>query len=53
MATKTEKNEILQSVAPQLDAVAKNLLQQVYGEEGLPWGTPFSELEDVSISTNA
>jgi len=23
------------------------LLQQVYGEEGLPWGTPFSELEDV------
>ncbi len=50
MATKTETNEILQSVAPQRDAVAKNLLQQVYGEEGLPWGTPFSEWEDVSIS---
>lgn len=49
MATKTEPNEILQSVAPQLDAMAKNLLQQVYGEEGLPWGTPFSELEDVSM----
>ncbi len=49
MATKTEPNEILQSLAPQLDAVAKNLLQQVYGEEGLPWGTPFSELENVSM----
>ncbi len=36
MAIQTETNDILQSVAPQLDAVAKNLLQQVYGEEGLP-----------------
>ncbi len=53
MAIQTETNDILQSVAPQLDAVAKDLLQQVYGEEGLPWGTPFSELEDVSISINA
>ncbi len=37
MAIQTETNEILQSVAPQLDAVAKNLMQQVYGEEGLVW----------------
>ncbi|VAX39132.1 hypothetical protein MNBD_PLANCTO02-2133, partial [hydrothermal vent metagenome] len=48
MAQKTKSDEILKSLAPQLDGVAKNLLRQVYGEEGMPWGTPFSELEDVS-----
>jgi len=49
MAQKTETVEILETLTPQLEGVAKNLLLQVYGEEGMPWGTPFSELEDVSV----
>lgn len=35
---------------PLLDGVAKNLVGRLYGPDGLPWGTPLSELEDVAVA---
>lgn len=32
-----------------LKGVAKNLVDRLYGPEGLPWGTKMTELEDVVV----
>lgn len=32
-----------------IQGVAKHFLLKVYGEEGMPWGTKFSELEELSL----
>ncbi|MEO6810063.1 MAG: hypothetical protein ABI353_13195 [Isosphaeraceae bacterium] len=31
-----------------IQGVAKHFLQKVYGPEGMPWGTKFSELEELA-----
>ena len=33
-----------------IEGVAKNLVERIYGKDGLPWGTPLSELEDMVIA---
>jgi hypothetical protein len=33
-----------------LEGVAKNLVDRLYGPEGLPWGTKLTELEDVVVA---
>jgi hypothetical protein len=32
-----------------LQGVAKHFLERVYGPDGMPWGTKFSELEELAI----
>jgi len=32
-----------------IQGVAKHFLQKVYGPDGMPWGTKFSELEELAI----
>jgi hypothetical protein len=32
-----------------IQGVAKHFLQKVFGPEGLPWGTKFSDLEELSV----
>ncbi len=32
-----------------IQGVAKHFLQKVYGAEGMPWGTKFSELEELAV----
>ena len=32
-----------------IDGVAKHFLRKVFGPEGLPWGTKFSDLEELSV----
>lgn len=32
-----------------VQGVAKHFLQKVYGAEGMPWGTKFSELEELAV----
>jgi len=49
MALKTETAEILEILCTTTRRGCKKLLRQVYGENGMPWGTPFSELQDVSV----
>ena len=33
-----------------IEGVAKSLVDRIYGKDGLPWGTPLSELEDMVIA---
>ena len=33
-----------------IEGVAKNLVERIYGKNGLHWGTPMSELEDMVIA---
>ncbi len=32
-----------------IQGVAKHFLQKVFGPEGLPWGTKFSDLEELTV----
>jgi len=32
-----------------IQGVAKHFLQKVYGPDGMPWGTKFSELEELAV----
>lgn len=38
---------VVQPVEPFLEGVAKNLVDRIYGAEGLPWGTKLEELVDT------
>ena len=49
MAQTSETEQVVEDLKSRLEGMAKNLVLEVYGAEGMPWGTPFSELEDVSI----
>jgi hypothetical protein len=49
MAIKTASVEIPAHVRPVLQATAKNLLHHLYGPQGLPWGTSFSDLEELVV----
>lgn len=40
----------VESVQPYIEGVAKNLVDRIYGPEGLPWGTKLAELEDTVIA---
>ena len=49
MAQTWETVQVVEDLKSRLEGMAKNLVHEVYGAEGMPWGTPFSELEDVSV----
>ena len=49
MAQTSETTQVVEDLKPRLEGMAKNLVHEVYGAEGMPWGTPFWELEDVSV----
>ncbi len=49
MAQALQSEQVVDDLKAQLEGMAKNLVHEVYGAEGMPWGTPFSELEDVSV----
>jgi hypothetical protein len=49
MAKETSTVEIPAHLRPVLQAAAKNLLHHLYGSEGLPWGTPFADLEELVV----
>src|SRR5205085_50996 len=47
MATQNP-SELLDALRPALAAAAKNVLFHAYGADGLPWGTPFDDLEQLA-----
>lgn len=49
MAKETSTVEIPAPLRPVLQAMAKNLLQHLYGPQGPPWGTSFAELEELMV----
>lgn len=44
-----DASELLNALAPSLRAAAKNVLHHAYGPDGLPWGTRFSDAEDLAV----
>lgn len=42
-------SELLNALGPTLRAAAKNVLYHAYGPDGLPWGTRFTDAEDVAV----
>ena len=49
MAQVSQSDRVVEDLKSRLEGMARNLVHEVYGAEGMPWGTPFSELEDVSV----
>lgn len=50
MAQSKQSEQVVNDLKTRMEGMAKNLVREVYGAEGMPWGTPFSELEDVSVA---
>src|SRR4051812_26048387 len=42
-------SKVLDALRPSLQAAAKNVLRHAYGSEGMPWGTRFTDLEDLAV----
>ena len=49
MARRTDPAAVAVDQENLIQGVAKHFLQKVYGVEGMPWGTKFSELEELAI----
>src|SRR5271157_4809235 len=49
MAHKSDPAVTVQDHENLIQGVAKHFLQKVYGPDGMPWGTKFSELEELAI----
>ena len=49
MAKESPAVEIPAHVRPVLQAAAKNLLHHLWGPEGPPWGTRFSDIEELVV----
>jgi len=43
----------VEQLRPYLEGVAKNLIDKLYGPDGLPWGTQLTQLEDVCLEVRA
>ena len=48
MAHRTDPAAVVVDQENLIQGVAKHFLQKVYGPEGMPWGTKFSELEELT-----
>ena len=48
MARQTDPAVVQAELQDLLQGVAKHLLERVYGPDGMPWGTKFSELEELA-----
>jgi hypothetical protein len=44
-----DASELLNALGPALRAAAKNVLYHAYGPHGLPWGTRFTDAEDMAV----
>jgi hypothetical protein len=42
-------SELLNALAPALQAAAKNVVRHAYGPDGLPWHTRFTDVEDIAV----
>jgi len=49
MAHTTDPAAVVLDQENLIQGVAKHFLQKVFGAEGLPWGTPFSDLEELTV----
>src|SRR3954447_22296919 len=49
MARKPDPTVTVHDEANLIQGVAKHFLRKVYGVEGMPWGTKFSELEELAV----
>ena len=49
MARKPDPKVTVHDEANLIQGVAKHFLRKVYGPEGMPWGTKFSELEELAV----
>ena len=49
MAHRTDPAAVVVDQDNLIQGVAKHFLQKVYGVEGMPWGTKFSELEELAV----
>lgn len=43
-------SELLNALRPALQAAAKNVLRHAYGPDGMPWGTTFTDAEDMAVA---
>jgi hypothetical protein len=50
MARSAAAKKKLDELRNYVDGVAKKLADDVYGPQGLPWGTRLSELEDMAVT---
>jgi hypothetical protein len=41
---------VVAEAQPYIEGVAKNLVDRIYGPQGLPWGTKLAELEDMVVA---
>ncbi len=48
MAQRTDPAAVVVDQENLIQGVAKHFLQKVYGAEGMPWGTRFSDLEELA-----
>jgi hypothetical protein len=49
MATKEHATDAVVDQQTLIQAIAKYFLEKVYGPDGTPWGTRFTDLEGLSI----
>jgi hypothetical protein len=50
MAPATKRTPQVEEVRPYVEAVAKNLIDKLYGPDGPAWGTQLTELEDLFLA---
>jgi len=50
MARNKKATQEVDKVRPLIEGTAKNLVDRLYGPQGLPWGTKLSELEEVVVA---
>jgi hypothetical protein len=49
MARKLDPSVTVQDQENLIQGVAKHLLRKIYGPDGMPWGTKFSEVEELAV----
>ena len=49
MAHTTDPTAVVVDQEKLIQGVAKHFLQKVFGVEGMPWGTQFSDLEELAV----
>jgi hypothetical protein len=49
MATREHATDAVVDQQTLIQGVAKYFLEKVYGPDGMPWGTRFTDLEELSV----
>lgn len=50
MARSKKRTPMVEKVRPYVEGMANNLIDQVYGPDGPPWGTKLTEIEDLILA---